>query len=206
MERPDRKTAEKALHRQLVKLAMICIATLLAQTPALAIDVCPDLWLSRNAIFNDAGYCFKSPLGKAVFDNNDCSTQSPKLSARLQAKVAQIKSYEKNFGCRINTKRRDLAVYLINLRVQLLDHPVADGFESTCLGVITDRPITLHVGKSAASEVIGLIADGDTIDFAHEPEGDWDFASAVSRNGNAFPVLGWYRSKITPDTCREYAG
>lgn len=186
---------------------MVCFSAIfLAVTPSQAIDVCPDLWLSRNAIFNDAGYCFKSPLGKALFDNSDCSTQSPVLSRGLQAKVAQIKDYEKSFGCRVNTNRGNLPVDKLGIRLQLRDHPVADGYESTCIGVILDRQVTLHVGKNAASEVVGFFQDGDTIDFSHESEAEWDFASGVSRNGERFEVLGWFRAPVSPETCRDYAG
>jgi|GEM_PF-660112 len=187
-------------------LAACVLAIVLTGGAARAAETCHDLWLSRNAIFNDAGYCFNSNLGKALFDNSDCHTQSPVLSRSQQAKVARIKQYEKNFGCRVNTKRSTLSVDSLALRLQLWDHPVADGFESTCIGVMLNGQVTLHAGKDPASDVIGFFQDGDTIDFSHEPEGDWDFASSVSRDGERFDVLGWYRAPVTPETCRDYAG
>ncbi|MCR9135872.1 MAG: DUF4453 domain-containing protein [Alphaproteobacteria bacterium] len=186
---------------------LVCLSTiLLTAAPAKAVDVCPDLWFSRNAIFNDAGFCFNSTLGKALFDNSDCHTRSPVLPQSLQAKITRIKQYEKNFGCRVNTKRSTLAVDKLAIRLQLWDHPVADGFQSTCIGVILNGQVTLYAAKDPASQVIGFFEDGDTIDFSHEPEGDWDFASGVSRDGEQFEVLGWYRAPVTPETCRDYAG
>lgn len=196
----------KRWHGCWIAMATCASAIVLTTVPVKAIDVCPDLWLSRNAIFNDAGYCFKSTLGKALFDNRDCTTQSPALSRRLQAKVARIKDYEKSFGCRVNTKRSNLAVDKLAIRLQLSDHPVADGYESTCIGAILNRQVTLYAGKSTSSEVVGFFADGDTIDFSHESEGEWDFASGVSRDGERFEVLGWFRAPVTPETCRDYAG
>lgn len=195
-----------ALRGHWVAMAICIVAIILTAAPAKAAETCHDLWLSRNAIFNDAGYCFNSTLGKTLFDNSDCHTKSPVLSKSQRAKIARIKQYEKNFGCRVNTKRSTIAVDSLAIRLQLWDHPVADGFESTCIGVILNGQVTLYAGKDTASEVIGFFQDGDTIDFSHEPEGDWDFASGVSRNGERFEVLGWYRAPVTPETCRDYAG
>ncbi len=186
--------------------AICALAACLAAAPAQAIDVCPDLWLSRNAIFNDAGYCFGSPLGKALFDNADCSTRTPALTREQERKVALIRDYEKSFDCRVDTKRTDLAVDQLAIRLRLLDHPVADGYEATCIGVITNAPVALHAGKTPASDIIGFIRNGDTIDFAHEPEGEWGFATRISRHGQVHPILGWYRTPITPETCRDFAG
>lgn len=60
---------------------------------------CMRLWIERNTIFDNRGYCFGSDLGKGYFSNSDCHTKNPKLSSREQSRVARIKSREKELGC-----------------------------------------------------------------------------------------------------------
>ena len=47
---------------------------------AWALEICDDLWLTRNLIFDRAGYCFGSVLGKSVFDNEGCTPGVPELA------------------------------------------------------------------------------------------------------------------------------
>jgi hypothetical protein len=65
---------------------------------------CEQLWYERNSIFNNKGYCFKSNLGKALFNNGDCWTKSAKLSKVEQRRVGAIKRRERSLGCRVNTR------------------------------------------------------------------------------------------------------
>lgn len=64
---------------------------------------CEDLWVARNSIFNNNGYCFKSNLGKALFNNGDCYTSNAQLSSDERSQVQRIKSEEKRRGCSVNT-------------------------------------------------------------------------------------------------------
>lgn len=59
-------------------------------TTAQADGRCNDLWFTRNALINQAGYCFGSNLGQALFDNSDCQGKSVTLSPEAQRQVAQI--------------------------------------------------------------------------------------------------------------------
>ncbi|MEM7301157.1 MAG: YARHG domain-containing protein [Pseudomonadota bacterium] len=69
---------------------------------------CQDLWYERNAIFNNNGYCFRSNLGKSLFDNSDCYTRNARLTRGEQNRVARIKRRERQLGCSVNTRRRSL--------------------------------------------------------------------------------------------------
>ena len=62
---------------------------------------CYDLWYERNAIYADAGYCFKSSLGKRTF-GTACSTHNPRLTRSEQRRVASIKKQERRKGCKVN--------------------------------------------------------------------------------------------------------
>lgn len=65
-------------------------------------DSCYDLWYERNEIYDTNGFCFKSSLGKRVFDNSDCYTNDPQLSRAEQRRVAQIQREERRLGCKVN--------------------------------------------------------------------------------------------------------
>lgn len=65
-------------------------------------DSCYDLWYERNEIFDANGFCFKSSLGKRVFDNSDCYTDEPELSRAEQRRVDQIRREEKRLRCKVN--------------------------------------------------------------------------------------------------------
>jgi len=62
------------------------LALLLAAlaAPAAALEICDELWFTRNLIYDRAGYCFSSPLGRAVFDNSDCTGSALKIAEIFQ--------------------------------------------------------------------------------------------------------------------------
>lgn len=169
-------------------------------------DLCSDLWLSRNAIYNQVGLCFRSPLGISLFDNSDCRVEPREASREMRDKVARIRRYERAFDCSVDTDRTEIDVHLPQLRVLMRDQPVADGRQSTCFGVIVDGWLPLRISKRETGRIAGYVQDGDTIDFAHEPEGDWLFASTVRRDGRDMPVAGWFLGPLDADDCRAVAG
>lgn len=65
-------------------------------------DSCYDLWYERNAIYDDNGYCFKTSLGKRVFDNSDCYTSDPDFTRAEQRRIDQIRREEKRLHCKVN--------------------------------------------------------------------------------------------------------
>ena len=84
------------------RLALACLASLLV-TPALAAFPCDELWGERNAVYADAGYCFKTARGIAAFGNATCrysDIRDVPLSARDRQKVAEVAAEERRNGCR----------------------------------------------------------------------------------------------------------
>jgi hypothetical protein len=78
---------------------------LLAQSaqPASAQDVCQNLWVERNSIYKEAGYCFKTARAIRYFGNAGCSYDNERalpLSRSTHARVAQIIAEERANGCR----------------------------------------------------------------------------------------------------------
>ena len=48
-------------------LALPLLAPLLAAAPAAAQDLCDEMWSERNAIYKDAGYCFRTARAIRAF-------------------------------------------------------------------------------------------------------------------------------------------
>lgn len=60
---------------------------------------CDELWYERNSIFDRKGYCFKTARGKNTFDNSNCYTSNPTLTASEKNRVNELKSMESRMGC-----------------------------------------------------------------------------------------------------------
>lgn len=83
-------------------LALLLAALPLLGTPARAAFPCDELWGERNAVYREAGYCFRTPRGIRAFGNAGCrydDIADVPLSARDRAKVAEIQSQERAAGC-----------------------------------------------------------------------------------------------------------
>lgn len=84
------------------RLALACLVVLSAR-PASAEFPCDALWGERNAVYADAGYCFRTARAVKAFGNADCRYEDigdVPLSARARAKVAEIVREERRNGCR----------------------------------------------------------------------------------------------------------
>lgn len=78
------------------------LALALSAAPAFARFPCDELWGERNAIYKDAGYCFKTARGIKAFGNAGCrydDMADVPLSARQRADVADIQRQERENGC-----------------------------------------------------------------------------------------------------------
>lgn len=82
----------------------VLMASAASALPAKA-NECMALWLERNAIFKNAGYCFGSALGQGVFGNSGCFTKNPNIGNSNKSRVARIKSRESALGCAAQKKR-----------------------------------------------------------------------------------------------------
>lgn len=59
---------------------------------------CSELWYARNAIYAEAGYCFKTDRAISVFGRR-CHPPYGDLSGREQRQVEEIKYWESRKGC-----------------------------------------------------------------------------------------------------------
>lgn len=63
---------------------------------------CAGLWYERNAIFRDAGYCFRTDRAIEAFGNDGCrylAIEDVPLSRRQRAEVDRIRRWEREKGC-----------------------------------------------------------------------------------------------------------
>lgn len=60
---------------------------------------CDELWVARNRIFHEAGYCFQTERARAFFGNEGCTTTNPTLSRADAARVEEIRQMERAKGC-----------------------------------------------------------------------------------------------------------
>jgi hypothetical protein len=72
-------------------------------TSAQSRDICFRLWVERNAIYKDHGYCFHSWRARSYFGNGRCAfaydSEVP-LSYGAAARIADIQEQEYAYGCR----------------------------------------------------------------------------------------------------------
>ena len=71
-------------------------------SPALAAFPCDELWGERNAIYKDAGYCFRTERAIRAFGNAGCKYDEladVPLSARDRAEIDSIRSMERTMRC-----------------------------------------------------------------------------------------------------------
>lgn len=176
---------------------------LLSAGPMQALEVCDDAWFTRNLIFDRAGYCFGSSLGQAIFDNQDCTTKAPVLTAAQKQTVARVKSVEAEFSCKMNTSQNQLAVPFLDLRRDVEDIPLPTGYESGCFGW-RGPALPMRLGKSGSSSQVAQIEPGDNLVWEHEPEGDWSFLT-VYRLQELYAV-GWVHIDLGTENCDAVAG
>lgn len=168
---------------------------------------CNQLWFTRNLIMHRAGYCFGSPLGKAMFGNAHCSGTEVRLSAGQSRQVAKMRAMEQATGCKVNTAARHIDVPVnIPAISRLRDLPLPSGGESGCRWA--GGPVPVYDGHTPGSKPIGEIHAGDVLGFSSMPEGNWT-AAGIRRGGYDGPYsLGWFdHTKYdTEKDCTDWAG
>ena len=96
------------MHFNIILLGIVAISTLFASmTPRAQAQQygsqCDQLWLERNAIYKERGYCFKTQRAISYFGNAGCmydvEAQLP-LSPYDRARIAEISNAERELGCR----------------------------------------------------------------------------------------------------------
>ncbi len=66
---------------------------------------CHKLWIARNEIFHRNGYCFKSEKGIRYFNNSNCTSSRPKLTALEQRNKRTIRTWEIRKRCWAKRKK-----------------------------------------------------------------------------------------------------
>lgn len=181
----------------------ILTAMLFMLSAGTAVADCASMWLTRNMVFDRAGYCFGSNLGQSIFNNAGCIGTDVSLSAADRGFVAHTREIEAVFECQINTARTSLDLPLLRTWLKLQDLPRQDEFASGCIGW-TGARTALRSGHSGGASVIGTLRQGDVVLLSHWPVGDWNFVT-VSR-GEQDAEIGWTDVKFGPATCRSLAG
>ena len=161
------------------------------------------MWVTRNMVFDQAGYCFGSTLGQSVFDNSDCTPGDVTLTAAEREFVAYTRDMEAEFACEIDTSRKTLELDAMEDWLQLEDLPYRDWSESGCIGW-RGQTLPLRSAANDSGSVIGQILPGDMVVFAHIDIGGFSFVEAV-REGAPSDV-GWVRIRINPKVCEALAG
>lgn len=158
-------------------------------------DACHDLWFTRNLVLDRAGQCFGTNLGRAVFDDANCSTRSPTLSKQDQALIFLLEQKEKKLDCKVNTDSSRPPVKVVWLRMQMKTLPIVSATRLTC-NEWNGPFIKLYSGiDPETSKRTGEIEVDDNVIFAHEPRGKWQFVT-VERSSE-YVGAGWFESDLT---------
>ena len=81
--------------------AMLTVVVSLGTPPAQA-QTCQSLWIERNQIYKDSGYCFKTQRAIDFFGNDGCSVSNEnalRLSRSDRRRVDEIVRLERAKGC-----------------------------------------------------------------------------------------------------------
>lgn len=187
----------------LAALGVILTAPLAAAEPDPA---CDELWFARNQILDRAGYCFSTPLARAVFSRDDCVGEDVPLSAQELALIAELRSVEQLLRCEVDTTRTALAFDDLEIRRRVRDTPILDPEASAgCIGWRGAQTM-LRAGRAAHHDVIGRIEPGDIIIFEYVPVEGWQYIRARDERG-VVKSAGWLELEdFTTLECDGWAG
>jgi hypothetical protein len=176
----------------------------IASPAAFAGDACNNAWFSRNLIAHQAGHCFSSNLGKAVFGNAQCNGAGANYSKAQKDNMSAIAAMEKNWNCAVDTSRTSFNISNRQWLEKLTVQPVRDDTESSCIGFLGDA-ITLHAAPDDNAPVIGVIAKGDNVGDSYLPgPNGWHVAEVY--NDSTVIRMGWMNADIWAIGCESYAG
>ncbi|RDC73418.1 DUF4453 domain-containing protein [Rhodovulum sp. 12E13] len=188
-----------------VALALCCAAAPAARAEVWKYGAaeCNQLWFMRNLIMDRAGYCFGSPLGQALYDNDDCSGKDITLSPEQTVQANRIRALEQDIGCRVDTAATTLDVTGMAQLRRLVDMPLPDNGGSACTWAGPEA--VLHAGKGPGTAALGRLTAGDRVGFGWIGEGDWTVISASSGGPS---ILGWIdvRALHFERNCTDWAG
>lgn len=189
----------------------ISVLLVLLAGPALAQDavlpdLCDELWFQRNQIYANAGMCFETPLGKAIFDSTGCSPDDVVLSRFHQALVDQYRQEEARNGCAVDTHVvRPLAVRDLEAR---RDAPWLGGevSPSTCIGW-TGEPFVLRAEPVAGAPIVADITGGENLSVIVTTQAGgatWSYFYVTV--GQDLLAEGWAERDLDLGQCASNAG
>lgn len=168
-------------------------------------EICSDLWFQRNLVMDQAGYCFESTLGRAVFDNDGCAPDGPTLSAADRTRVAALQGREKALGCAVDTSQSALGLPDLAIRRRLAEQPAPDEFESGCLGWRGPKT-PLYAGRSKGLAAVGAVEPGDFVLYAHGAIGAWTYVTTHTADYARYKSAGWLKGGQEAGLCTGWAG
>ena len=184
--------------------ALFLLATPLAAT-AQSFDFCEELWVTRNMIFDRAGYCFGSTLGQSLFDNSNCTTGTANAPQAYAQIIAWARGDEERLGCRVNTAQPAWpsirSVYDYYNQYWTVAVPVDGGFG--CWGY-SGPTVTVYAGAASNTPVLGQLTAGQSYSTTHYGVDGWEFISVSSGPGGQTFVTGWARGHTSD--CAQMAG
>jgi hypothetical protein len=74
----------------------------IAPQPASAQSLCQSLWVERNKVYKENGYCFNTPRGVRYFGNAGCQYDDVRrvpLSPYDRSRIANLVAQERANGC-----------------------------------------------------------------------------------------------------------
>jgi len=179
--------------------------------PALAQDVvsydaCDELWFMRNQIYANAGYCFSTPLGKAMFNNTGCTGKDVTLSSFEQALVDEYRALERSAGCAVDTSQTTpLAVP--NLEERRAEPWLGAEYSySMCIGY-TGAPFPIFADPDPAATRLGEVAAGDNLSVIVQtdgPGGAWFYYYVMDES--ELRLQGWADRDLDWSLCESNAG
>lgn len=190
------------MHRLVLTVAMM----LALPAPAAANTLCEQLWVTRNMLFHQAGFCFSSPLGQTLFGNAGCRTSDGGAVAVDRQAVADMRRVEEQ-GCRINTGGAPTP-YMWTKKAaldRLIEIPTVDELGYACWG-FNGPGFTLHAATSSQSPVIGVAQTRQSLLYVHWPRNGWDYIEVSNGPGTAIVAEGWAQSVQTQGLCDREAG
>jgi YARHG domain len=87
----------------IVSLAVALLSGFAVSTANAQGRACHRLWVERNQIYKDYGYCFKTREAIRYFGNRGCRYESEEdvpMPRRDRARISRIQAEERDLGCR----------------------------------------------------------------------------------------------------------
>lgn len=168
-------------------------------------NFCEELWVTRNMVFDRAGYCFGSVLGQSLFDNSNCTTSTASAPPAYSQIISWARGDEDRVGCNLNTGQPAWpsiqAVHAYYNRFWTVAVPLEGGFG--CWGY-SGPTVQIHAGAAANTPVLGQLTAGLSYVDLHYGVDGWGFITVLTGPDGQEVVTGW-ATGVSSD-CAQVAG